>query len=66
VAEHGDDPVAYATTARSSHTWSQLPALPRPGIDFGEAEPSADEETTSYPPLASGTITPGDRDDFDP
>jgi hypothetical protein len=36
------------------------------GIDFGEDEPGADEETTGHPPPASGAITPGDRDDFDP
>jgi hypothetical protein len=35
------------------------------GCDLGEDEPGADEETTGYPPPASGTITPGDRDDFD-
>ena len=37
-----------AATARTTH------AL---GIDFGEDESSADEETTGYPPHASGTIS---------
>ena len=36
------------------------------GIDFGEDDPGADEETTSYPLAASGTITSGHLSDFDP
>jgi hypothetical protein len=36
------------------------------GIDFGEDELGADDDTTSYPPCAGATITPGHLNDFDP
>jgi hypothetical protein len=35
------------------------------GIDFGEDDPDSDPGAT-YPPPATGTITPGTRSDFDP
>lgn len=36
------------------------------GMDFGEDEPGADDDATSYPPPAGATITPGHLSDFDP
>lgn len=36
------------------------------GIDFGEDEPGPDDDANSYPPPASGTITPGQLSGFDP